>query len=135
MPEFVYVSSGVIYPEESDGPITEAALFDGRLEPANEGYGLAKIVGGMRAPTRARSSTSGTEPSPPLISSARETFHSARPPHRRRDREDPCSHGGGGTGVEVWGDGTARREFTFVDDLAEWVVGDARLPRDPGRSC
>lgn len=41
----LFVSSACIYPENSKQPLKEEYIFNGRLEPENEAYGFAKLVG------------------------------------------------------------------------------------------
>jgi len=43
--KLLYLGSSCIYPRLAEQPITEEALLSGALEPTNEGYALAKIVG------------------------------------------------------------------------------------------
>ncbi len=125
VPELLYISSGAISPAETAQPIAEVALLTGRLEPANEGYALAKITGGMlcsyastqygyayRAAVPSNLYGTGdsfAEGRSHLVASTIAKAHTAV--------------GAGDDQIEVWGDGTARREFTFADDLAEWLVG------------
>lgn len=45
IPNYVYLASAAAYPADAPNPISEDALFDGPLEGANEGYGLAKLAG------------------------------------------------------------------------------------------
>lgn len=125
VPELLYVSSGAIYPADTAQPISESALLTGTLEAANEGYALAKITGGMLCAYASRqygfayraavpSNLYGTgdsfaEGRSHLVASTIAKAHAAVE--------------AGAQAIEVWGDGTARREFTFADDLASWLVG------------
>jgi GDP-L-fucose synthase len=43
--KLLFLGSSCIYPKESKQPIKEEYLFDGKLEPTNEAYALAKIAG------------------------------------------------------------------------------------------
>ncbi|MDM4762960.1 NAD-dependent epimerase/dehydratase family protein [Galbitalea sp. SE-J8] len=124
VPRLLYVSSAAGYPEDAAQPIGEDALLTGPLEPANEPYGLAKLLGarltafasrehGLAYRTVVPSNLYGPgesygERSAHLIASALRKVHAA--------------HVAGAASVEVWGDGTARREFTFSRDLADWLV-------------
>lgn len=124
VPELLYVSSSVIYPAETAHPIPESAIFTGPLESANEGYGLAKLVGSRRCAYLSRErgwSYRAVLPSnlygpgddyrpgrSHLVASALAKVHRAKLD--------------GSATVEVWGDGTALREFTFAPDLAGWLV-------------
>jgi GDP-L-fucose synthase len=123
--EFLYVASAAVYPAAAPSPITPDALLTGALEPANEGYALAKIAG-IRACAYASTQYGVTfravAPSnlyglgdhfdlgrAHLVPAAIAKMHAARV--------------AGESSVIVWGDGTARREFTFAGDVAEWLVG------------
>jgi len=124
IPELVYVSSAAIYPAEVRQPIVEADLLGGPLESANEGYSLAKIAAGkvceyasrqfgFRYRVVAPSNLYGPHDdyslgNGHLVAAAIAKIHAA---HVARSPK-----------VEVWGDGTARREFTYVNDLAQWLV-------------
>jgi GDP-L-fucose synthase len=44
-PNLIFLGSSCIYPRLAPQPITEDSLLSGPLEPTNEGYALAKIVG------------------------------------------------------------------------------------------
>ena len=125
IPELVYVSSAAIYPADVRQPIVESDLLGGPLEAANEGYSLAKIAAGKvceyasrqfgyRYRVVAPSNLYGPNDDYSLghghlVAAAIAKIHAAAL--------------AGSPTVEVWGDGTARREFTYVVDLARWLVG------------
>lgn len=120
----VYIGSACVYPHHVPQPMAEDALFTGPLEPANEGYALAKICGmklcqymnaqhGTRYLTLHPCNLLGPhdhfDPQwGQVVPSLLVRFHRARLE--------------GLSQVEVWGTGRARREFLFVDDLAEAVT-------------
>lgn len=124
VPELLYISSAAVYPADLRQPLIETDLLTGLLEPANEGYALAKIAGGKlceyassqygfnyRAAVPSNLYGPGDDYTPGrahLVASAIAKMHDAV--SRSLDT------------VLVWGDGTARREFTFSDDLAAWLV-------------
>lgn len=124
VPELLYISSGAIYPAETAQPIPEEALLTGRLEAANEGYALAKITGGMlcsyastqygyayRAAVPSNLYGIGDSFAPGRAHLVASTIAKAQ------DAVDSAADA-----IEVWGDGSARREFTFAGDLADWLV-------------
>ncbi len=126
VPEFLYIGSGAMYPEVSEQPIPETALLGGPLEPANEGYALAKIAAakvcsyaskefGFAYRVVAPSNLYGPNDDYSLghghlIAATIAKVHAAK------IADDPT--------VTVWGDGTARREFTYAPDLADWLAGE-----------
>ena len=102
-------------------PITEAELLAGPLEPTNEGYALAKIAG-VRLCDFYREqygcnfiAAMPTNLYGPNDNFDLETSH-VLPALMRKFHEAKAQ---GRTEVEVWGSGTARREFMYVDDLAD----------------
>jgi len=122
--KLLYLGSSCIYPKMAKQPIKEEALLTGALEPTNEAYALAKIAGLQLC--EFYNTTHGKD------------FISAMPcnlygPHDHFDKEK--SHvipalfqkfyeakESGLESVTLWGTGTALREFSHVDDLAEALV-------------
>jgi GDP-L-fucose synthase len=127
IPELLYIGSAVVYPEHYRQPLVEEDMLAAPLEPANEGYAIAKVAGtklceyasgefGLRYRVAVPSNLYGPHDhfSPThghLIASALRKVHEA--------------HVSGSSTVSVWGDGLARREFTYAPDLAAWVVEQA----------
>lgn len=127
--DFLYVGSSCMYPKDYRQPLQEIDLLQAPLEPTNEGYALAKIAGtklceyvsdsmGLNYRTIIPSNLYGPgdnfDPnSSHMLPSAIRKIHQARLDGKRE--------------VSIWGSGAARREYTYVVDLANWLV-DA-LPR------
>jgi GDP-L-fucose synthase len=124
VPQLLNLASSCIYPRDHQEPLREVDLLSGPLEPSNEGYALAKVVtlrlceyARTRSPSLAYCTLIPCNLYGPhdkfdprhshLIPAAIHKVHSALE---------------GNTSVEIWGDGTARREFMFVDDLADAVL-------------
>lgn len=132
IPGYLYTASAAVYPAGARNPIPESALFGGRLEPANEGYGLAKLTGLTAVGYAARQTGRAYRAIlPSNLYGPRDTFDPGRShliaatllkAHSAREAGSPQ--------VEVWGDGTARREFTFAPDLADWLVASIERIRD-----
>ena len=122
--KLLFLGSSCIYPELAPQPMTEEMLLTGPLEPTNEWYAVAKIAGiklcqAYRQPIRLR-------------------LHRAMPTnlYGPGDNYDPqSSHVAAALQVkvheakranaptiEIWGTGTPRREFLYVDDLADALV-------------
>lgn len=120
----IYVASAAAYPAAAQSPIDESQLFRGELEPANEGYGLAKLTG-LTAVRYAAQQTGHAYRSilPSNLYGPNDTFEPDRAhliaSTLRKAHEAKTTSA---KTVSVWGDGTARREFTFAPDLAEWLV-------------
>jgi GDP-L-fucose synthase len=124
VPGFVYIASAAAYPAAAKNPIDESQLFTGPLESANEGYGLAKLTG-LTAVRYAAQQTGYAYRSllPSNLYGPKDTFAADRAhliaSTLRKTHEAKES---GAAAVSVWGDGTARREFTYAPDLAQWLV-------------
>ena len=119
--KLLFLGSSCIYPRAAPQPMKEGALLGGPLEPTNEAYAVAKIAGvkmcqaywrqyGCRfisvMPTNLYGpgdnfDLEGGHVLPALI----RRFHEAKEEGRNE--------------VVVWGTGTPRREFMYVDDLAD----------------
>ncbi len=127
VPSLLYIGSAAIYPEHHRQPLIESDVLAGPLESANEGYALAKIAAiklceyasrerGVRYRVAVPSNLYGpnddfSEGRGHLVAAALGKIHRARQ--------------NGETAVSIWGDGTARREFTFARDVAFWLVEQA----------
>ncbi len=116
----LFLGSSCIYPKHCQQPIKEEYLLTSPLETTNEGYALAKIAGlklcqhyhrqyGRRFISAMPSNLFGPRDNFDL-----ETSHVlpalVRKFHEAKEAGRPC--------VTLWGTGTPRREFLFVDDLA-----------------
>ncbi len=129
--ELIFLGSSCIYPKLAGQPMTEAALLTGALEPTNEPYAIAKIAGiklcesynrqhgrdyRSLMPTNLYGPGDNFHPeNSHVIPGLMQRFHDAKV--RQLDE------------VVVWGTGQARREFLFVDDLAQAVTFTLDLPR------
>ncbi len=117
------LGSSCMYPHDAPNPLHEDSLGKGELEPTNEGYGLAKLAvarlcdfvsrdGGFNYKTLIPCNLYGLHDKfDPKVSHL-------LPAIIRKVHE--AKQSGAGT-VEIWGDGTARREFMFSGDLADGV--------------
>ena len=119
--KLLYLGSSCIYPRHAEQPITEDALLGGPLEPTNEGYALAKIVGIKLCETyRSQYGCDFISAMPTNLYGPGDNFDleggHVLPALMRRFHE--AAQAGVDT-VGVWGSGTPRREFLHVDDLAD----------------
>jgi len=124
IPELLAVGSSAVYPELYERPYVEADLLGGPLESANEGYAIAKIAAaklceyesrqhGLNFRVALASNLYGPhdhlgEDGAHLVAAALTKVHRAMVAGERT--------------VTIWGDGTARREFTYSGDVADWLV-------------
>ncbi len=122
--KLLYLGSSCIYPREAQQPITEDQLLTGPLEPTNEGYALAKIAGIKLCATYRRQygddfiSAMPTNLYGPGDNYDLEASH-VIPALVRKFHEAKVS---GNPEVQIWGTGSAMREFLHVDDLASACV-------------
>ena len=125
IPELLYISSGAIYPADLPQPLSEDDLLAGTLESANEGYALAKITGGKLCEYASREFGFAYRAAVPSnLYGPGDSFGAGRA--HLVASTIVKAHDAVATGaptIDVWGDGTARREFTYSLDLAEWLVG------------
>jgi len=120
----MFLGSSCIYPRDCPQPIKEEYLLTGPLEPTNEPYALAKIIGIKMAESYNRQhgrqyvSVMPTNLYGPNDNYDLATSHVLpaliRKAFEARERGD--------AEYTVWGTGTPRREFLYVDDLADACV-------------
>jgi GDP-L-fucose synthase len=116
-----FLGSSCIYPRLAPQPLTESSLLTGPLEPTNQWYAVAKIAGIMMCQAYARQygfaaiSVMPTNLYGPGDNFDLQTSH-VLPALLRKF--DTAKEAGAGQ-VTVWGSGTPRREFLYVDDLAD----------------
>ncbi len=127
--KLINLGSSCMYPRAAENPLEEAQILTGELEPTNEGYALAKI-----AVARMCSYLSATRAEldyktlmPCNLYGAHDKFDpkvSHLLPAIIRKVHDAKTQGL--SSVEIWGDGTARREFMFASDMADglWFMTD-----------
>ncbi|HWI11110.1 MAG TPA: GDP-L-fucose synthase [Burkholderiaceae bacterium] len=120
----MFLGSSCIYPRDCPQPIKEDYLLTGPLEPTNEPYALAKIAGIKLAESYNRQhgrqyvSVMPTNLYGPNDNYDLATSH-VLPALLRKAHE---AHARGDAEFVVWGSGTPRREFLYVDDLADACV-------------
>jgi GDP-L-fucose synthase len=129
--KLLFLGSSCIYPKFATQPITEDQLMTGPLEPTNDAYAIAKIAGimmcqayrqqhGFNAISLMPTNLYGPNDNFDLESShvlpaMIAKFHKAKETGYTMDYGGPWY----GPTVQLWGDGSAMREFLHVDDLAE----------------
>lgn len=119
--KLLFLASSCIYPKMAPQPIKEEYLLGGKLEPTNEPYAIAKITGVKMCENYNRQygcnfiSVMPTNLYGPNDNYDLKTSH-VLPALLRKFREAKVNNK---ANVEVWGSGSPRREFLYVDDLAE----------------
>jgi GDP-L-fucose synthase len=122
--KLLLLGSSCIYPRLAPQPMTEDALLTGPLEPTNEWYAVAKIAGIKLCqayrrqygcdfiaamPTNLYGPGDNYDPQSSHVAAAMQVKV-----HRAKQT--------GAKTLEIWGSGTPRREFLYVDDLADALV-------------
>ncbi|MBF0317679.1 MAG: GDP-L-fucose synthase [Nitrospirae bacterium] len=125
--KLLFLGSACIYPRLCPQPISEDYLMEGKLEPTNEGYAIAKIAGIKLCekiydqyhktfiscmPTNTYGENDNFDPdSSHVISALIRKMHEAKVNNLPE--------------ITLWGSGSAQREFIYVDDLADaifWIM-------------
>lgn len=131
--KLLFLGSSCIYPRNASQPITEEALLTGSLEPTNEWYAIAKIAGLKLAESYRQEygcdfiSCMPTNLYGLLDNYDLENSHVLpallRKIHEAKQQNQKA--------VTLWGTGKPRREFLFVDDLADACVYLIKHYSDP----
>ena len=122
--KLLFLGSSCIYPKMCPQPIKEEYLLTGPLEETNEAYAIAKISGLKMCQYYRRQygasfiSAMPTNLYGPNDNFDLETSH-VLPALIRKFHEAKASNN---KEVEIWGTGTPRREFLYVDDLANALI-------------
>ena len=119
--KLLFLASSCIYPRLSPQPMKEEYLMDGKLEPTNEGYAIAKIAGlKMCQYYNMQYGTDYISVMPCNIYGYGDNFSPTRS-HvvAALIRKVYDAKMSGAKSIPMWGTGIARRELMFVDDLAD----------------
>ena len=119
--KLLFLGSSCIYPKACPQPMQEDSLLSGKLEPTNEPYAVAKIAGiTMCQAYRRQYGAPFIAVMPTNLYGPGDNFHPTDshviPALMRRLHEAKVARA---ESVAVWGTGAPRREFLFVDDLAD----------------
>jgi GDP-L-fucose synthase len=127
----LFLGSSCIYPRMAPQPMREDALLTGTLEPTNEPYAIAKIAGIKLCESYNRQhGTDYRSVMPTNLYGPGDNYHPENshviPALVRRFHE---AKEAGAEKVVIWGTGKPRREFLYVDDMAEACVHVMELER------
>ena len=119
--KLLFLGSSCIYPRHAPQPMRENALLTGILEPTNEPYAIAKIAGIKMCESYNRQyGRDYRSVMPTNLYGPGDNYHPdnshvvpalMRRFHEAKDRNS--------SEVVIWGSGAAKREFLYVDDMAE----------------
>lgn len=122
--KLLFLGSSCIYPKHTPQPIKEEYFLDGKLEPTNESYAVAKIAGIKLCQSYNRQyKTNYISVMPTNLYGQNDNFDLEnshvlpaliRKFHDAKIKRSPT--------VTIWGTGKPRREFLYVDDLADACV-------------
>jgi GDP-L-fucose synthase len=146
--KLLFLGSSCIYPKLAPQPMSESSLLTGVLEPTNEPYAISKIAGIKLCESynRQYGASHGTDyrsvmptnlygpgdnyhpENSHVIPAMIRRFHEARLAMEENAAIDPQQS------VLIWGTGTPRREFLYVDDMAAASVHVMNLDKVVYRS-
>lgn len=132
--KLLFLGSSCIYPKLAEQPMREDALLTGALEPTNEPYAIAKIAGIKLCESynRQYGRSHGVDyrsVMPTNLYGPGDNYHPENshviPALIRRFHEAKVNNA---ASVTIWGTGTPKREFLYVDDMAAASVHVMDLP-------
>jgi len=133
--KLLFLGSSCIYPRMAQQPMREDALLTGTPEPTNEPYAIAKIAGIKLCESfnRQYGQSYGVDyrsVMPTNLYGPGDNYHPENshviPALIRRFHEAKVANA---PSVAIWGTGTPRREFLYVDDMAAASVYVMQLPK------
>ena len=134
--KLLFLGSSCIYPKMAPQPMTENALLTGTLEPTNEPYAIAKIAGIKLCESynRQYGQSHGIDyrsVMPTNLYGPGDNYHPENshviPALIRRFHDAKVANA---PEVLIWGTGTPKREFLYVDDMADASVFVMQLSKE-----
>jgi GDP-L-fucose synthase len=128
----LFLGSSCIYPRMAAQPMAEDVLLTGKLEPTNEPYAIAKIAGIKLCESYNRQyGCDYRSVMPTNLYGPGDNYHPENshvlPAMIRRFHEAKAADV---PAVVIWGTGSPKREFLYVDDMAAACVHVMELPRE-----
>jgi len=130
--KLLFLGSSCIYPKQTTQPMSESALLTGTLESTNEPYAIAKIAGIKLCESYNRQyGTDYRSVMPTNLYGIGDNYHPEnshvipaliRRVHEAKVKSAPV--------VTIWGTGTPRREFLYIDDMAAACVHVMNLDQE-----
>ena len=118
------LASSCMYPRSAVNPLSEDLILKGELEPTNEGYAIAKIMSTRLCEYIVKEDNSKNYKTviPCNLYGKYDKFHTKNshliPAVMRKIHNANLS---GANEISIWGDGSARREFMYVEDLSDFI--------------
>lgn len=125
VPRLINLGSSCMYPKDVERPLTEEDILSGPLEPTNEAYAIAKSA--VQRLCAYISEEDARFQYKTLVPCNLYGPHDAYDPSRSHLAAAAivklhAAKVAGDPTVEIWGDGTARREFLYAGDLADAIL-------------
>jgi GDP-L-fucose synthase len=122
--KLLFLGSSCIYPRLAPQPMTEEQLLTGPLEPTNEWYAIAKIAGIKLCQAYRREHGCDFISAMPTNLYGPGDNYDAQSSHVAAAMQVKVHHAKltSAPTIEIWGTGTPRREFLYVDDLADALI-------------
>lgn len=121
--KLITFGSSCMYPKDAKNPLTEDLILTNTLEPTNEGYAIAKIaVSKLTKYIKEQYGFNYKTIIPCNLYGLWDNFHPTKS-HMipAAIRKIHYAKQNNSNQVEIWGDGEARREFLFAEDLADFI--------------
>jgi GDP-L-fucose synthase len=122
--KFINMSSSCMYPRDAKNPLGEDLILKGELEPTNEGYAIAKVAS-TRLCEYINRENSEFQYKTIIPCNLYGRYDKFDPKHShmlpaviKKIYEAKVNNL---TEIDIWGDGEARREFMYVQDLADFT--------------
>jgi len=122
--KFINMSSSCMYPREAVNPLKEELILKGELEPTNEGYAIAKITS-TRLCEYINKEDASFEYKTVIPCNLYGKYDKFNPKHShmipaviKKIHDAKVSNR---ETLDIWGDGEARREFMYAEDLADFI--------------